>query len=95
MNVQLRDGHVYLPEEDFNTLLDAAAERGARKALASVGLEGPTAADDLRDIRAILQALRIARSTVWTTILRLVTTGLVLALLAGLAVRLHGLDTSP
>ena len=75
--------------------LFAGSERGARKALESVGLEHETAAEDLRDIRALLQALRIARSTVWTTVIRLVTTGLVLALLAGIALRVHGSDGGP
>jgi len=37
-------GFVRMPEEDFEAILARAAEKGARKALADVGLEGPDVA---------------------------------------------------
>ena len=65
-----------------------AAEQGARKALADVGLDGPEAAIDIRDLRTLLDSLRMARRTAWQTVVRLMTTGLLLALIAGIAVKL-------
>ena len=82
-------GFVRMPEEDFEAILARAAEKGARKALADVGLEGPEAAFDIRDLRTLLASLRMARRTAWQTIVRLVTTGLLLALIAGVAVKLR------
>ncbi len=34
----MEDGHVRMPEEEFEELLELAAERGAKRALADVGL---------------------------------------------------------
>jgi hypothetical protein len=60
----------------------------ARRALADVGLDGPEAAIDIHDLRTLLESLRAARRTAWQTAVRLLTTGLLLALIAGVAVRL-------
>jgi len=81
-------GHVRMPEDDFEAMLVRAAEKGARKALADVGLEGPEAAIDIHDLRTLLASLRMARRTAWQTVVRLITTGLLLALIAGVAVKL-------
>ncbi len=74
--------------ENVKGMLSSTVEKGARKALADVGLEGPKAAIDIRDLRTLLASLRMARRTAWQTIVRLVTTGLLLALIAGVAVKL-------
>ncbi len=42
-----------------------AAEQGARRALADVGLDGPEAAIDIHDLRTLLDSLRMARRTAW------------------------------
>jgi uncharacterized protein DUF6127 len=81
-------GYVRMPEDEFEDMLARAAEKGARRALAGVGLDGPEAAIDIRDLRTLLDSLRMARRTAWQTIIRLITTGLLLALIAGIAVRL-------
>jgi hypothetical protein len=78
-----------MPEDEFEEILALAAERGARRALADVGLEGEDAAVDIRDLRTLLAALRIARRTAWQTTVHVVTTGLLIALIAGIAVRLR------
>ena len=44
-----KDGHVRMPEEEFEELLELAAERGAKRALANVGLVDEHAANDIRD----------------------------------------------
>ncbi len=82
-------GFVRMPEDDFEAMLSRAAEKGARKALTDVGLQGPEAAIDIRDLRTLLASLRMARRTAWQTIVRLITTALLLALIAGVAVKLH------
>ena len=81
-------GFVRMPEDEFEAMLARAAEKGARKALADVGLDGPAAAIDIHDLRTLLESLRMARRTAWQTIVRLMTTGLLLALIAGVAVKL-------
>jgi hypothetical protein len=83
-----RDGYVRMPEAEFEALLTRAAEVGARRALADVGLEGPTAAIDIRDLRSLLDCMRFVRRTAVQTAIRLITTGILLALLAGIAIKL-------
>ena len=51
-------------------------------------IEGPDAAIDIRDLRTLLASLRMARRTAWQTTVRLITTGMLLALIAGVAVKL-------
>ena len=85
---KLRDGMVVMPHEEFETLLEQAAERGARRALADVGLDGEDAASDIRELRGLLEAFNTAKHTAWQTLIRITTTGLILALMAGAAVKL-------
>lgn len=85
---KIEAGFVRMPEDEFEAMLARAAEEGARRALVDVGLEGPEAAIDIRDLRTLLESLRSARRTAWQTVIRLVTTGLLLALIAGIAVKL-------
>lgn len=81
-------GHVRMPDADFEALLARAAEEGARRALADVGLEGEEAAMDVRDLRALLDCIRFVRRTAMQTAVRMITTGVILALLAGIAIKL-------
>jgi hypothetical protein len=48
------DGFVRMPEHEFEAILARAAEEGAKRALADVGLEGDEAALDIRDLRSML-----------------------------------------
>jgi hypothetical protein len=84
----MEDGHVRMPEEEFEQLLELAAERGAKRALADVGLVDENAAADIHDLRDLLNAVRIAKRTAWQTVVRLLTTGIILALIAGVAIKL-------
>ena len=79
---------ITLPCEEFEKLLEQAAERGARRALADVGLDGEDAASDIRELRGLLEAFNTAKHTAWQTLIRITTTGLILALMAGAAVKL-------
>jgi len=81
------DGMVSMPRDDFEELLERAAERGARHALHGVGLGGADAAHDIRELRSLLDAFNEAKKTAWLTIVRMLVTGLVMATLAGAFVK--------
>jgi len=78
-----RDGWVSMPFEEFEQLLEEAAGRGAKRAMADVGLDGEDAAADIRELRGLLDAFNTAKQTAWQTVVKIVTTGFVLALVAG------------
>ncbi|PZP50560.1 MAG: hypothetical protein DI596_15045 [Azospira oryzae] len=84
----LQDGMVVMPRDEFEDLLARAAERGARRALADVGLDGPDAANDIRELRGLLEAFNTAKHTAWQTVVKMVTTGFLLALVAGALIKL-------
>ncbi len=69
---------------ELEVLLDRAAEEGARRALAAIGLEDLRAAADVREL---LAAWRQAKRAAWQTAVRFVTTVVLAALLAGLALK--------
>lgn len=77
-----------LRPEDLDDLLTKAAERGAERCLAHLGLENGHAAQDIRELRDLLDAWRDARRTVWQAAIKVITTGLLAALLVGIAIKL-------
>jgi len=79
---------VSLPQEEFEEILERAAERGARHALSEVGLDGPSAAQDIRELRNFIEALNEAKRTAGMTFIKMLVTGLVLAVVAGTFVKL-------
>ena len=83
----LVENMLLLRKEDFEDLLDRAAERGAERVLAHLGLENGHAARDIRELRDLLDAWRDARHTAWQTTVKLITTGIFAALLVGAAIR--------
>jgi hypothetical protein len=82
-------GHVLMPDAEFEALMARAAEEGAKRALADVGLDGQEAAFDIRDLRSLLASIRFVRRTAVQTAVRMITTGVILALLAGIALKLR------
>ena len=83
----LVENMLLLRKEDFDDLLDRAAERGAERCLAHLGLENGSAAKDIRDLRDLLDAWRDARRTAWQTVIRVATTGILVLLLVGAAIK--------
>ncbi len=79
---------ITIPQDELEEMLNRAAERGALRALADVGLDGEEAKTDIRELRSLLQALNLAKRTARQTPVRIATTGLLLALMAGLAIKL-------
>jgi len=82
------DRYVRMAEHEFEELLARAAEEGARRALTDVGLDGKEAALDIRDLRSLIDCMRFVRRTAVHTAVRLITTGILLALLLGIALKL-------
>jgi len=64
-------------------------ERAFSRALACLGLENGHAARDIRDLRGLIDAWREARRTVWQTTVKVLTTGVLAALLVGIAIKLR------
>jgi len=77
-----------MSETEFEVLLARAAETGARRALQEVGLNGKDAAEDIRDLRSLLAGFRLAKRTAVQTTVRIITTGILIALMAGIAIKL-------
>jgi hypothetical protein len=71
-------GNVTLTPEELETLLDRAAKKGARAALEELGLHDDSAAKDIEDIRELLASWRETRKAVWSTVVKIATTGILL-----------------
>ena len=79
-----------IEQAELENLLERAAEAGARKALADVGLQDDDAIHDVYELRNLLDSWRETKSAVGQTITRVVT----LTILSGIAAVI-GLQTSP
>lgn len=89
----MKDNHppdtlIALRQDELDDLLTLAAERGAQRVLSHLGLENGHAARDIRELRDLLEAWRDARRTAWRTFVKVITTGLLAALLVGAAIKL-------
>ena len=69
---------VKLSHEELEAMLDRAAKRGAKEALASIGLLDEKAHRDIIDMRSLLDAWRDTRKGVWTTFIKVSTTALLM-----------------
>lgn len=67
-----------MPDAEFEAMLAHAAEKGAKRALADVGLDGEEAALDIRDLQSLLDCMRLVRRTAMHTATRMITTGVIL-----------------
>ena len=85
----LVENMLLMRKEDFDEMLNNAAEHGAERCLAHLGLENGSAAKDIRDLRDLLEAWRDARRTAWRTAIRVITTGVLAVLLVGTAIKLR------
>lgn len=81
------DAAITLRPEDLDDLLTRAAERGAERCLAHLGLENGHAARDIRELRDLLGAWRSARATAWQTVIRVSTTALLSVIVVGVAIK--------
>ena len=79
---------VRLRREDVEEMLCRATEAGAKRALADVGLHGEDAATDIKELRSLLSAFQFARRTALRTTVKIITTAILVTLMAGLAIKL-------
>jgi hypothetical protein len=75
------DRPLAMTARELEQLLERAVEAGARRALHEVGIDGTDAAEDIRDLRSLLAGFRLARRTAVQTSVRIITTGILLALM--------------
>ena len=71
-------GNVTLTPEELEALLERSAKKGARAALEELGLHDDSAAKDIEDIRELLASWRETRKAVWSTVVKIATTGILL-----------------
>lgn len=82
-----REDMIVIPRSEFETLLEQAACRGARKALIEVGLADEDAANDIRTLRDLAGSIKIMQRTFLQTLVRWVTVGFLALLVAGIAAK--------
>ena len=80
---------VFGGSHDHDLLPPLARRAREHLALADVGLDGDEAALDIRDLRSLVDCIRLVRRTAMQTAVRMITTGVMLALLAGIAIKLR------
>ena len=75
-------GQTTITNDELEAMLDRAARKGAKQALASIGLLDDSAQRDITEMRSLLEAWRDTRKSIWTTAIK-VTTVAVLTFIAG------------
>jgi hypothetical protein len=89
------DGHLRVPEAELEAMLARAAEEGARRALGDVGLGGKDAVLTIHDMRSLLECISLVRRTAVQTAVSVITTGILIALLTGIAMKLRWFGPNP
>lgn len=72
-------GFVCMPQSEFYELLEKQAQKGAEAALNS---------PEIKDIKELLGAFRSAKSTIWRTFWRVLTTSVLAIIMTGLAFKI-------
>lgn len=76
-----------MTEAEIEVLINRAADRAAEQALKKIGLSDEDAYDDVRELRGLLEAWRATKKTVGQTILRWITTAILVTLAASLYIK--------
>lgn len=61
---------------ELNALLESAAEKGARRALESVGLHDEHAGKDIHDLRTLIDGWRTTKRAIADAIIKWLTVGI-------------------
>ena len=64
---------VDITPEQLEEMLDRAAKKGASEALCELGLQDQDAANDIRDMRGLLEAWRYTKKSIWATTVKMGT----------------------
>jgi basic membrane lipoprotein Med (substrate-binding protein (PBP1-ABC) superfamily) len=75
-----------MTDAELTAMVEKAAEEGAKRALRSIGLQDETAMSDVRDLRSLLDAWRLAKKTVLTTIVKALVVAFLAAIGTGVAI---------
>ena len=65
--------NIELTEDQLEDMLDRAAKKGASKALRELGLQDDSAANDIREMRGLLDAWRLTKKSIWATTVKMGT----------------------
>lgn len=84
-----------LTQEQLEAMLADAADRGAQRALARLGLHDENAMKDVDELRGLLGAWRLTKRTAWKATIGLLVKAVFLALLAGVLVKTGHLQLNP
>lgn len=72
-----------ISNEELKTMLREAAEWGAKRALADIGLHDDEAGDDVKELRGLLESWRDAKRTAFRTAVSWLTKGFLLVVIGG------------
>ena len=75
-------GQTTITNEELEDMLDRAARKGAKEALASIGLLDDSAQKDITEMRSLLEAWRDTRKSIWNTVTKVITVS-ILTFIAG------------
>ena len=75
-------GQTIITPEELEAMLDRAARKGAKEALATIGLLDDSAQKDIVEMRSLLEAWRDTRRSVWNTVTKVITVS-ILTFIAG------------
>ena len=64
---------INLTHDELEAMLDRAAKRGAREILHQLGLHDDTAAEDIREMRNLLDTWKDTRRSIWNTFVKITT----------------------
>lgn len=59
--------------EQLEAMMDRAAKKGARQALCDLGLSDLDAANDIKELRGLLDSWRDTKKSIWKTLVQLGT----------------------
>ena len=62
-----------LTPEQLEAMMDRAAKKGARQALCDLGLSDLDAANDIKELRGLLDSWRDTKKSIWKTLVQLGT----------------------
>lgn len=79
---------IELSSRDLDEIIELAAERGAVKALHTIGLNDEDAVRDVKELRTMMGLWREARKTALLQTVKILTTALLGALALGAAIQL-------
>ncbi len=77
------DGEFIITKCELELLLEQASKEGAKKALTELGLHDENAPTDIRDLRELLKAFRIAKKDAFRISVKWVVVGVMTLITAG------------